>query len=162
MPIRRAGRCVCRCAGTSTPRIILLNPEFNPEGYGFEQYSHDPKIMLTVQSRFWEYQATQINQTCDSPVALPEEWTFYLDTQNIYDEAYFGETVIYAAGQCPATHNHRTVDDIDDFLAMDYSKPLENPWLKERLEFHQMMVREAEHFTYLGRKGRGNALHSHL
>ena len=135
------------------PRIILLNPVLNPQGYDFESYSHDPRVMLAVQARFWEHVHTQLNRTCDGPMALPARWTFYLDTQNITDGAYFGDPVHYAPGQCPATHPQRTADDIGQFLDEDFPPPLENPWLKERLAFYEALKREAKNFTYLGRRG---------
>jgi len=32
----------------TNPRVILLNPELNPEGYTFEQYFKDPRVTLMV------------------------------------------------------------------------------------------------------------------
>ena len=61
------------------PRIVLLNPKLNPEGYSFEAYSIDPQVTLTIQARFQEYCATVLNATCDNPVGLPEAWYFHGD-----------------------------------------------------------------------------------
>jgi len=135
------------------PRIILLNPALNPEGYSFLQYCNEPRVTLIIQSRFQEHVATTLNRTCDSDTTLPEAWSFYADTQNIYDGAYFGGEVVFDEGQVPSVRPAYTFDDLDAFLDRDFSRPLENPWLKERLQFHARLMREAETFTYLGRKG---------
>lgn len=135
------------------PRIIMLNPVLNPEGYTYQQYFNDPRVTLIIQSRFQEYVATTLNRTCDSAVALPESWNFYVDNQNIYDGAYFGGEVVFDEGQVPSVRPAYTFDDLDAFLERDFSLPMTNPWLIDRLEFHGRLVREAETFTYLGRKG---------
>ncbi|MCX7933832.1 MAG: hypothetical protein N3A66_01070 [Planctomycetota bacterium] len=134
-------------------RIILLDPALNPEGYTFEEYFHEPPVTLRVQARFQEYCATVLSKTCDLPSALPERWHFYVDNQNVYDAAYFGAPVVFEEGQVPAAKAIYSIDDIDDFLRRDFSQPLANSWLRQRLEFHAALKREAERFTYLGRQG---------
>ncbi len=135
------------------PRIILLNPELNRAGYTFEQYYHDPRVMCEVQAHFYEYCHRVLSTVSDMPEELPEEWSLYVDNQNIYDAAYFGAPVEFRAGQVPATREFLTEDDAEDFLKRDFSRPLENPWIRERLEFHRQMCEVAESFEYLGRKG---------
>ena len=135
------------------PRIILLDPALNPEGHTFRQYFTEPRVTLIVQSRFQEYVATTLNRTCDSPTTLPEAWSFSADNQNIYDGAYFGGAVVFDEGQVPSVVSAFGFDDLDAFLARDFAHPLKNAWLKERLEFHARLIREAESFSYLGRKG---------
>jgi uroporphyrinogen-III decarboxylase len=135
------------------PRIILQNPSLNPEGYTFHQYFNEPRATLVIQSRFQEYMATTLNRTCDSNVGLPEAWSFYVDNQNIYDGAYFGGELVFDEGQVPSIRPAYGFDDLDAFLARDFSRPLENPWLKYRLEYRERLAREAETFTHLGRKG---------
>jgi uroporphyrinogen-III decarboxylase len=135
-------------------RIVLLDPALNPEGYGFEDYTRDPRVLLTVQSRFQEYVATTLSRTADFDSTLPETWNVYLDNQNVYDAAYFGAPVTFEPGQVPSSLPAYTFDTVDEFLARDFSRPLENPWIRERLATHAALVREAEHFTYLGRKAK--------
>lgn len=134
-------------------RVLLLNPTLNPEGIGYQQYFHDPLTMLQVQARFREYLATVMSQVSDAGSELPEQWSFSLECQNIYDAAYFGAEVHYYAGQVPCTHQFLSLDDIDDFLADDYARPLDNPWLRERQAFHAALVEAARDFSYLGRTG---------
>jgi len=135
------------------PRIILLDPALNPEGWGFAEYYRDPFVTLRVQARFQEYLATTLSRTCDFQSQLPAEWSFRVDCQNIYDAAYFGATPQFEPGQVPATTPPYTLEQVDDFLARDFSQPLENPWIKERLQFHAALVRELKTFVYQGRSG---------
>jgi len=138
---------------TANSRIVLLNPELNPEGYGYREFLHEPRVSLAVQARFAEYLATTLNRTCDSSCELPAQWRFAVESQNVYDAAYFGAEVRYEPGQVPCTHQFLTLDDVDAFLARDFSRPLENPWVRDRLAFRERLVAEAEHFSHLGRKG---------
>ncbi|MEI6210148.1 MAG: uroporphyrinogen decarboxylase family protein [bacterium] len=135
------------------PRIILLDRRLNPEGFTFEQYCHDPLTLMTVQSRFQEYQAQTLSQICDSPAQLPERWRFYVDTQNTADGAYFGAPVRFDADNCPSNLACLTEADVEAFLARDFSKPLENPWIRERLAFHAALTQAARDFTHAGRRG---------
>jgi uroporphyrinogen-III decarboxylase len=134
-------------------RIILLNPELNPEGWGFREYLSNPAVTVAVQSRFQEHVVTVLSRTCDFAGELPAQWSFSVDSQNIYDSAYFGAEVRFEPGQVPATHQFMPMDDVDAFIKRDFSRPLENPWIRDRLEFHSRLVRAAESFEYLGRKG---------
>ncbi len=134
-------------------RVIVLNPELNPEGYTFEQYLNDPHVALVIQSRYWEYLIGTLSRTCDTSDELPETWSFCVDSQNIYDAAYFGAEVQFAHGQVPGTRQFLSLDDVDVFMERDFSRPLDNPWIRDRLSFHGKLVREAETFTHLGRKG---------
>jgi Uroporphyrinogen decarboxylase (URO-D) len=133
-------------------RIILLNPELNPEGYTFEQYFKDPIVAMTVQARHQEYFATVLSKVCDNSSKLPEIWSCGVDTSNTYDGAYFGAPVIFDAGQVPSNVSCMTTEDVDDFLSRDFSRPLDNPWIKEKLKFRDDMVMAARDFTYNGRK----------
>lgn len=134
-------------------RIILLDPELNPEKFTFEQYCTDPLVLMKVQSRFQEYLATTLNHTCDSSTQLPEQWSFYVDSQNTYDGAYFGAPVRYEEDNCPSNVPCMTEADVDDFIKRDFSKPMENPWIKQKLAFHAKLTKAAKDFVYAGRKG---------
>jgi len=137
----------------ANPRIILLDPSLNPEGWDFQRYFHDPRMTLVVQARFQEYQATTLSKVSDCDSALPDIWSFAVDNQNIYDAAYLGAKVEFRSGQVPGTRSPFTIADLDTFLATDFSDPFRNPWLSERLAFSQQLVEQAKNFTYLGRQG---------
>ena len=135
-------------------RIILLNPALNPEGWTYRDYFHEPRVTLAIQARFQEYLAGTLSRSCDLESTLPEYWNFCVESQNIYDAAYFGASVDFEPGQVPGTKPRFSFDDADEFLAMDYSRPLENPWIKERLCYREALVREAATFEYAGRRGK--------
>ena len=134
-------------------RIILLDPKLNPEGYTFEQYWRDPKVIMTIQSRHQEYVATTLNRTCDGAIRLPDKWSFGVDNQNTYDGAYFGAPVTFEPDQCPSNLPCMTEGDVDDFLRRDFSRPLDNPWIREKLALRDELIKAAKDFTYQGRKG---------
>lgn len=140
-------------------RVVMLEPKNNPEGYTYEQMLNDPECVLVMLPRWWEYGATVLADTCDAQKKLPDEWTLWVENHNIYDGAYFGAyfggEVEFPAGQVPSIESFLTEDDIDRFMAFDFnSAPLENPWIKDRLAFHAEIVKAAEGFEYLGRKGK--------
>ena len=134
-------------------RIVLLDPALNPEGITFEAYFRDPRATLTIQARFQEYVGTVLAKTCDAPVGLPERWRFAVDNQNVFDGVTFGGRLVFEDGQVPSVQPGCTYEDADEFLRRDFSRPLEHPWIRERLAFRDELVREAATFSYLGRKG---------
>ncbi len=73
----------------TNPRIILLDPALNREGYTFEQYFQDPRVMLTVQLKHALHRAEVINRYTDDSVGdqeggYPDVWRVGVDRQNIY------------------------------------------------------------------------------
>jgi len=138
----------------ANPRIVLLDPALNTEGWTFEEYFQDPPTLMAVQVRFQEYVAEVLARTCDLPASLPEQWTFVVDNQNVYDAAYLGAPVVFAPGQVPATHPVFGLDDVDAFLETAFPPPLENPWLASRLALHAELEKAARDFTYRGRSAR--------
>ncbi len=135
------------------PRIILLDPALNPEGITYEQMLHDAAVVPVILSRFQEYVPMTLGQTSDKIAELPERWSFFVENQNIYDAAYFGAEVLFKPGQVPCSEPFMTIDDVDDFLARDFSQPLENPWIRNRLAFWKEIEKAAKEFSYLGRRG---------
>ncbi|MHC4886141.1 MAG: uroporphyrinogen decarboxylase family protein [Planctomycetota bacterium] len=135
------------------PRIILLDPALNPEGYSFEAYCNDPQILMTVQSRFQEYVAMELGKTCDTVCELPEQWTFHVDLQNIASVACLGGTVEYRDGQVPAVEPFLAIDDIDSFVSQDPGCQFASAFMQDRLRFHKELTAAARDFSYLGRGG---------
>ena len=135
-------------------RIILLNPDLNTHKITFEQYFNDPIAMMKVQAQHQEYLATVLSRVSDVPARLPDSWNFNVDNQNTYDGAYFGAPVLFEEGQCPSNRPFLTESDVDDFLKQDFSRPLDNPWLKARLKLHRELCSAARDFVYQGRKGK--------
>lgn len=133
------------------PRIILLNPALNPEGWTFEQYCRDPQVTIKARIRFQEYVCAVMSQVSDTGTALPAQWGVAADVQNTYDAAYFGGTLTFREGQVPACESFLGEADFDAFLKRDFSDVINNPFIKERLAFRETIVRAAKDMTHLKR-----------
>lgn len=143
------------CHWSANPRVVVLDPALNPEGFTYEQMLHDPQTPLVVQSRFQEYWNTTVAATCDRVEELPAEWEFSVEYHNVYDAAYFGAPVEFPSGQVPAIrHPFLGLDDVDAFMQQDIHRPLDNPYITAQLAFRKEIGKAAAAFTYLGRKGR--------
>ncbi len=139
-------------------RIVVLNPELNTEGYTYEQMHTDPRALLAMLPRWREFSATVLADTNDTMKELPPTWILWVENHNIYDGAYFGAhfggKVMFLDGQVPSIEPFLGEDDIDAFLAFDFSsRPLENPWIVERMAFREELVKAAQGWSYLGRPG---------
>ena len=132
-------------------RYVLLDPNLNPEGWTFEDYIYDPDRHIAIRIRFQEIQRTTFSQVSDMPAALPEEWICAPDVQNTYDALYFGARLSLKPGQVPAAEPCYGIGDVDRFLAMDFSNPLANPFIQERLAFEEKLIRVARGRFHLGR-----------
>ena len=133
------------------PRIVVLNPALNPEGWTFEQYCTDPMVNIRARIRYQETVCSVLSTVSDASSALPAKWTVAADVQNTYDAAYFGGTLSFRDGQVPGCESFLTESDFDSFLARDFSDVLNNPFIKERLAFRAKLVKAAETFRYLDR-----------
>ena len=135
----------------TNPRIILLDPALNPEGYSFEQYFQDPRVMLAVQLKHALHRAEVINRYTDDPVGDPEVWRVGVDRQNIYEAAFLGAPIAYREGQVPDTQP--ILDDAhkESIFERDIAHPLELPFLKQSLEFCLRMKELARNMDFHGR-----------
>ena len=159
----RSGRPIARRQPTrvpvllaTNPRIILLDPALNPEGYSFEQYFQDPRVMLDVQLKHALHRAEVINRYTDDPVGGPEGgypdvWRVGLDRQNIYEAAFLGAPLAYREGQVPDTQP--ILDDAhkESIFERDIAHPLALPYLKESLELCLRMKELARDMEFHGR-----------
>ncbi len=131
-------------------RHILLDPALNPENWTFHDYIFDPDRHISIRIRFQEYLRTAFSQVSDMPSALPDHWTCAPDVQNTYDALYFGARLQIKPGQVPFAEPCYTLEDVDRFLAMDFSNPLNNPFIREQIGFAEKLVRAARGRTHLG------------
>lgn len=84
------------------PRIILLNPDLNPECISFQQYTEDADTMARVQMQSQRYIRHNLMQ--DAEMGMPQNgWRIGVDLQNYYEAAWFGAPVEYRPGQVPDT-----------------------------------------------------------
>lgn len=97
------------------PRMILLDPELNPEGITFEQYFDDPDVMAQVQLRFIEYRDTQL--VYDH--IMGHEYTTYVlypDFQNILEDEWLGCPIFYPGTTDPAARHFLTPETKYEFI----------------------------------------------
>ena len=122
------------------PRVILLDPAFNAQGTSFEEYYRSGAAAADIQLRFMDYQAEYLNRFSDSPMGRPKEFTFYVDTQNIYDAAYFGCPVRFHDGQVADVSPILAGRDKNRIFAFDRDRPLENPFVRECFARHESLA----------------------
>lgn len=150
MPIRVPVRL-----GTN-PRVVLLNEQWNPEGYTFQQAAEDPKLHLEVALRHCLYLRTVLNQFTDEPTGLPEVWDVGLHTYNVYEAAIFGAPIDYLPNQVPDTKVCLNDDNKLEIFEQDITRPLDNPFIKDRLAFWCEMQKIAADMSFEGRPVRLN------
>ena len=132
------------------PRIWLLDPKLNREGISFQTYSENAAAMARVQMYAKEYIRT--NLPADHEMGLPESWELYVDTQNVYEAAWFGCKMVYHEGNCPST-GLMTREEVE--ARMDAGFPdIETGWLGEKLamydELKSMIGQEGHHGIPVG------------
>ena len=125
------------------PRLILLNPALNPQGYTFQDYFHNADVLIDVQLAFMEHQTQVLNRYCDNPLGRPKTLTFYVDTQNMYDSAYFGAPVSFRDGQVPDVEGHLRGRDKLRIFEVDIDHPMDNPFVRQCLKRHEDLVKAA-------------------
>ncbi len=141
---------------TSNPRIILLNPQLNPDGYTFEQAAKDPQIHVHVALLHQHYLYTRQHRYTDMPLGAPPPgepgvWQVEMKAYNTYDAAFFGAPVRYLPGQIPATEPF--LDDTNKHAVFDVpiDDPLSNPYLRWCMEFHREMQSVCADMEFEGR-----------
>lgn len=82
------------------PRFTMDLPEANPRGFTFEEYFHDPQVMLERQIEHQHWVRHHIPQ--DAEMGLPEKgWSVHVDFQNTYEAAWFGCPIRFFTHQVP-------------------------------------------------------------
>ena len=135
----------------TNPRIILLDPHLDTQGYTFERYFRDPEIMLQVQLQHAQYRAAVLHRYTDDPVGPPEVWRVGVDRQNIYEAAFFGAPLVYREGQVPDTQPILDEDNKERILAVDIEHPLERGFFREALDMCLRMKELAKGMVVEGR-----------
>jgi len=132
----------------TNPRIILLDPTLNSEGYSFEQYFQDASVMLAVQLKHALHRVQVLNHFTDDPTGYPDVWRVGVDRQNIYEAAFLGAPIIYRDGQVPDTRP--ILDDArkEIIFDLDIEHPLEMPFFRQSLELCARMKELAGQMTF--------------
>jgi uroporphyrinogen-III decarboxylase len=125
------------------PRVVLLDPEWNPRGVTFRDCWYDARLEVETQLKFIEYQAEFLNRYCDSPTEWPERFDFSVSVQNVYDSAYFGGPVEFRDGQVPDVSRTLEGADRERIFEVDIDHPMDNPFVQESLRRHEDLKRAA-------------------
>ncbi len=135
----------------TNPRVVLLDPEWNPEGYTFEDAARDPETHVEIALRHELYRRRVLGPRSDLPAEPPEEWAINYWCYNVYDAACLGAEIDYPAEQVPATRpfvdesNRRSVFDVP------IEEPLELPFVRDGLAFWHEMDRICRNRRFEGR-----------
>ncbi|MAX25890.1 MAG: hypothetical protein CMJ19_15430 [Phycisphaeraceae bacterium] len=135
----------------TNPRVVLLNEQWNPEGFTFQQVTEDPKLHIEISLRHSLYRRTVLNHYTDEPTGLPEFWDVELMIYNIYEAAMFGAPIDYLPQQVPDTKVCLTDENKLEIFKQDISNPLESPFIKHWLDFNRQMMEIARDMTFEGR-----------
>ena len=127
---------------SANARNIVLDPAFNPRGWSYKDYYFDARAAVDIQLRFMDYINLFLNRHCDWPLGKGKEFAFFLDTQNIYDAAYFGCPLHFRDGQVPDILPILTGSDKNKLWDFDVDHPLDNPFVKQCYERHEALSAE--------------------
>jgi len=130
------------------PRVVLLDPDWNPRGVTFEECWTDARVAVEVQLKFLEYQVEFLNRHSDSPTEWPERFDFVVDAQNVYDSAYFGGRVEFRDGQVPDVSRTLAGAEKERIFSVDVDHPMDNPFVRESLRRHEELKRAAAGVTF--------------
>lgn len=134
----------------TNPRIVVLNPQLNP-GFSFEQAAQDPEAHVEVVLRYQHYLHTVLNHCTDAPTGLPDVWPVNLYTYNVYEAALLGAKVVYTSNSVPATEPWLDEANKEAVFDLPINRPLELPFIRDRLAFWHEMKRVCAGRTFEGR-----------
>lgn len=135
----------------TNPRVVVLNPAWNPGGVTFRQVMTDPETHLRVSLQHALYRRRVINRFCDEPTELPEVWQASLMVYNIYDAAYLGASIHHFDDQVPDTRPCLAESNRETVFEIDITRPLENPFIRHWLAFWEAMRDIAKGMRFEGR-----------
>ena len=136
---------------STNPRIVLSDPALNPDRVTYEQFATDPRAHLQISLRHQLHLRTSLNHYTDGPTSLPDTWDVGLSAFNIYEAAYFGAAVHYPTDQVPATEPILTDSNKHSIFDIDIDRPLENPFMRDRLTFWKEMEAICRDLRFEGR-----------
>jgi len=88
---------------SANPRIMLSDPNNNPDRIIFENYMNDYSLMADISCRFQEYSSNQL--FCDKIMGFEntDGFTMWYDSQNTEEHRYFGGDIVYHGFDVPST-----------------------------------------------------------
>ncbi len=135
----------------TNPRVVILDPSWNPEGTTFEEAAADPRVHVEIALRHELYRRRVLGRWSDLPRELPEVWEINLWTYNVYEAASLGAELIFLDGQVPDTRPLPGGFDLCELCEIDVDHPLELPFIRDGLVFWKEMERVCEGLRFEGR-----------
>jgi hypothetical protein len=137
---------------STNPRVVIENPQWNPDRFTFEQCQHDPQAHLEMVLIHELYRRRVLHRYSDGPTELPEVWEVGQVEYNVYEAAQLGATVCYPPGQVPVTEPPFADDDCrEDVFDQDIEQPLSSAYWRERLAFWERLDALAGSTRFEGR-----------
>ncbi len=136
----------------TNPRVVLLNEQWNAEGWTFEQAAQDAEMHVKVSLQHELYRRRFLGQFCDNQMALPERWSANMTVYNVYEAAYFGAPIDFSPNQVPDTTPCYADDATKhEVFNVDIENPLENPFIRNCMKFWEEMKTVCDGMTFEGR-----------
>ncbi len=134
-------------------RVVMVLPDWNPDGYSFEDCYHDPRAHLKMELQHLLFNRQVISRHSDWPHELPDVWEVPLYLHNVYEAAAFGGQVCFPPDQVPTTEPPPFADDDrrNEVFDVDIEHPLETPYWKHQLRMWRDMKKLADGMTFEGR-----------
>lgn len=135
----------------TNPRVVLMNPAWNPDGITFQQAAEDPHTHVMVSLKHQLHRRTVIHKYTDDPVGLPDTWDVDLMVYNVYEAAMLGAPLEYLPGQVPDTQPWLNDDNKQEIFKLDMEHPLDHPYVQDRLAFWAEMEKICKDLKFEGR-----------
>ncbi len=131
------------------PRVILLNPELNPDGITFADYMANPDIMATVQLKTQSYVRHHLLQ--DAEMGPPScGWSISVETQNTFEATWFGARIVFRDRQVPVTEPMLGDDDKHKLFDRGIPDPFEGGMAAWNWHFYEHMLANKSRYVQDG------------
>jgi hypothetical protein len=135
----------------TNPRVVLQDPEWNPDGITFEDAARDPETHIEIALRHELYRRQVLGPRSDLPTELPEEWAINYWWYNVSEAATLGAEIVYLPGQLPDTRPFLDESNKRAIFDLPIEKPLEFPFIRDGLAFWHEMDRICRDRRFEGR-----------
>ncbi len=135
----------------TNPRVVFPDPQWNPEGFTFEDAARDPETHVEIALRHELYRREVIGPRSDLPTEPPEEWAINFWCYNVYEAAALGAEVVYPPDQVPVTPSFLDEANKREIFEVEVEKPLELPFIRDGLAFWHEMERICRDRRFEGR-----------
>ena len=140
-------RMPCMVYGNN--RIILLDKKLNTNGYTFEQYFNDAKMMTDVYCQFEDMMRHDIY--ADHEMGMPKDgWSVYVDRQNLHEVGWLGAKVQYATNNVPFCEPFLIGDDKNILFNKPFPGIFDNFEGRSLRLYNEMLELQKSGYTYKG------------